>query len=190
MSEREQRAETLPSEAEKPLNKRQSEVCRRLVAGHRPTEISHALNMSLSSIGRIRNLPAAKAYIQELEEAAEQYVKEGRDAVGERLRDLAPRAVGQLDNLMAKAEDGELSPKMVLDVAKEVLDRTGFPRQTQASVAHLHAHVFDEKSISRLVAAGQALDPSALSGVDFLQLGCQLRGEVVDVEPELVEVEA
>jgi hypothetical protein len=185
------------SATDKALNKRQRQVCMRLASGHRPTEIAEALSMSLSSISRIRSLPAAQAYIAELEAAQEQNVVEG-GGVYENLQALGPRAVKRLGLLLEKAEEGGLPFSQELKLLQDVLDRAGFPRQTKANVAHMHAHVFDAEGIARLNAAGEALRANGgLLGIDFLSLGQQLRSDVVDVtpgvegdEPEPAEEEA
>ncbi|MFT3672044.1 hypothetical protein [Aestuariivirga sp.] len=77
-----------------------------------------------------------------------EFAAELRNALDDRLRiDLAPKAVAALDQMIT---DEKLSPKVRLDVAKAILDRSGHGALEAGRTQGPEGDVMDSWSIDRL----------------------------------------
>lgn len=118
------------------LKTQHREVARLTFEGYKPTEIADRLEMPISTVYGIRHDPLFKQEVERLNDLADSEVVDVR----RRLAGMTVKAVTRLDELL----DSE-SEKIRLDVAKDVLDRSGYAAKQQLQHNHNHLHFNGEK---------------------------------------------
>ena len=160
-------------------------VAQMYFAGQQISEISKALGLSPTCAFKRTRHPAVQRRCQELAEAQARSFESLHLSVTGRLSELAPKALDITAKHFKQSESGELNFAQERALVSDTLDRTGYPRQTAQKVQHQHSQSFDMAGIQKLTDMGKALlTTGALAGLDFLAMGKQIRGEVIDVPSE------
>lgn len=110
------------------------EVCRLLVQGIRPNEISAQLGITVQMISVIRNSPVAQARIRELALGRDEEAQK----VAESIQKLVPLAIKALEEVAGNPAAKESAR---VAASRDILDRAGYAVQRQANIIHSHAHM-------------------------------------------------
>ena len=108
------------------------EILRRLTLGQKGVDIAKDLGCTPATVSNARNSEVGRDYLRRLHEGAELDVID----VQGRIREIAPKALARLEELMESKADGPLAAKISMDI----LDRAGLGAPTRVQSEHLHGH--------------------------------------------------
>ncbi len=117
-----------PKQSIRFVQERHREIARRDVLGQKPQQIAAELEISECRLSIIRNSSMYIAMRDELSALAD---KEAADING-RIRKLLPRSVDVLDHVLQEATN-PFNEKLQVKVAQDIMDRTGFGRETKVT---------------------------------------------------------
>lgn len=190
--------------SESPREARIRRACYLTAMGHSTSDVAKSMNTTAKAVRHMLSSGSGPTLVKEFQSSQENAIVEtaallSSDHVA-KLQGMGLRVVDGFERLLQKSERGELAPGTDLKVLGDIADRIGIPRQTAQTVRHQHDRpLVNRESIVEIAALGAAmLSSGALSGMDFRELGKQLRDsspdvvdvEVFDEEPETVPVGA
>ncbi len=155
------------------------------LAGEKQTDISFKTGVPYLVVGKRIRHPLMQRRLAVLAEIRNKSMESIQVKVGNRLAEFAPKALDITEKHFKQSESGELNFTQERSLVNDTLDRTGYPRQTSQKVQHTHNQTFDLAGIQKLTEMGKTLlTTGALAGIDFLSVGKQIRGDVIDVPSE------
>lgn len=109
------------------------EIARLSFQGFNTAEIANRLDTGSQAVGRILRDPLCKSFLAGLMDKADDQVINVR----KKLLDLNPKALGAFDDILDK--DSSAPASVILNAAKDILDRNGYkaPEQHQHLAVHL-----------------------------------------------------
>ena len=113
------------------------EIARQLVLGNKPKEIAKNLNINYQTIINVKNSPIIQEQMKLLGGARD---KETKD-IAKQIRDLAPKAVSILHNIL---DDDEAGKSLQMKTSLAILDRAGHAVPKNVNVKGVHAIVSAE----------------------------------------------
>jgi DNA-binding CsgD family transcriptional regulator len=141
---------------------RHHEIVRRLALGQKNTQIAKALGISEVSVSQVKNSPIVKEKLASMVEKMD----ENAIDVGQRIKELAPRAIKVLESVLEDVED-TVPLSLKVKTAHDILDRAGHAaiKQVNANVMHGHFNADDLAEIKQL-----ARDNGVIADVEYTEL--------------------
>jgi predicted transcriptional regulator len=144
------------------LRARHQEIVRLLALGTPSVDVAEALGITPTTVSNVANSPVGKSRIAELQGERDESIKDVRNQI----RELAPRAIALYEQILeADGEEGRdlLDMSLRKQVADQILDRGGIPRETSAKVEASISHHITEDSIE--VIKARAIEIASRSGL-------------------------
>ena len=128
---------------EKPPTEKEKKIARYKHKGWTNIKIAKELKMATNSIWRITNKPKVKAYLATLGTKADY----NANHIHRLLKDGSYKAAIILKDVLE--DDDMADKKLQVEVARDILDRTGFGKRDKPNI-HLHAHHIAEQNAGRM----------------------------------------
>ena len=145
----------------KDLQTQHRNVARLKFAGLRPTEISTKTGLAISTVRSILSDPLCKAYIEKLDNLAEEEIV----SVRKRMIKLNNKALDRIEDIL-DANSAKVPWAVILNAAKDNLDRTGYQVVQKSQYMHAHLTKDDINELKqRAVEAGACITEAEYSEV-------------------------
>jgi hypothetical protein len=138
---------------------RHREIIRRLALGQKNTEIAKALGITTVSVSQVKNSPIVQEKLNTMLDKMDGVAVD----VGKRIREMAPKALEVLENVLEDDED-TIPLSIKVKTAHDILDRAGHAavKTVNANVLHGHFEAEDLAEIKELARnSGVVVDVSA-----------------------------
>ena len=121
----------------KQLWDRYQEIARRIILGQKNIQIANDLDITPANVSVVRNSDIVKAQLEKLQARADETTVD----IGARIKDLAPKALDVLKELIEGSVDGETIPARTRAFhAEKLLDRAGYAAPKVVQSLNIHGH--------------------------------------------------